>query len=871
MSRKRIFLIDGNSYAYRAFFAIPHLSTSRGEPTNAIYGFAVMLLKLFQENSPDYVAAAFDLPEPTFRHKEFAEYKANRPQMPDALQSQIPKIKELLAAFNVPVFELAGFEADDVIATLAKRAEEAGLEVFILTPDKDALQLVNDNIKVISPSKEGIIFDREEVEKKFGVPPERIPDFMALVGDKIDNIPGVPGIGEKRAKELMEEFASLEELLENLDRVKNAKIRALLEEYAKQACDSKYLAQLDTNVPLEIDLEECRARGFDTKEVIRLFREWEFKKLLKELGPIEVELKGDYRVCYSRKEAEKIAEEIFKAGGGAFEFDIEGEGRKGWIKGVAISTEVGKACFVPYRGEMAEIIRKVLEAEELEKYGHDLKKAILAAANEGVELQGVAFDTMVGAYLLNPSLPNSSLADVVFQHLGIVMGELTGGEKELSLFEEEEGYMHICQRAELILRLKNYLEEELSRRGQIELMTELEMPLVGVLARMERRGVRVDADKLHGIAQFMAREIERLEQEIYEIAGTKFNINSPRQLAEVLFERIGLKPIKRTKTGYSTDGEVLEKLAQQHILPAKILEYRQYAKMKSTYVDPLPTLIDPATGRVHTTFNQTITATGRLSSSNPNLQNIPIRDELGRKLREAFIAPEGFVLMSADYSQIELRILAHLCDDENLCDAFLKGEDIHTATAAEIFGVLPEHVTPQMRRTAKMVNYGVIYGMSPFGLAKGLGISVGEARDFIERYFERFRGVQRFIEKTLQEARQQGYVSTIMGRRRYLPDINSPNVEQRRFAERTAINAPVQGSAADIIKKAMIEIDRAFSKKGFKGAMILQVHDELLFELAEDELEEAREIVVQKMEGAVKLKVPIVVDVGVGRSWAEAH
>ncbi|MDI6890751.1 MAG: DNA polymerase I [Thermodesulfovibrionales bacterium] len=892
-----IYLIDGNSYAYRAYYAIKELSTSRGFPTNAIYGFTNMLLKIIREKKPDGIAVFFDSPIPTKRHIIFEEYKAHRPETPRGIVEQMPHIMELISAFEIKIFEMPGYEADDLIGTVAKSLASEGTDIFIVTADKDMLQLVNRGIKIYDPMKDRIL-DEEYIKERFGVGPERITEVMALTGDAVDNIPGIKGIGEKTAKELLSEFESLDDLLNNTNRIKKDKLRLLVSENADIARLSKKLATIDTSVPLDIDMEEFRLKEPDWPHLLSLFREFEFGSLMK-LIPVESR-EREYEIVPSLERLKEIVTLIESASGGEFSFNIEsafggasGGGRNPMtdsLVGLALCIESasggGHAFYIPvshsYSGVPPQINKKdmlgvlfpIFGDRRVTKIGHNIKYDIMMLRGEGISVKGTLFDTMIASYLINPNRPNHGLEEVALEYLSRRKRTFTEVLSDKDSFEKvslEEAAPYAAENVGLSLELKEILFSKLKEEGLEKIYFDIEMPLVYVLADMEEAGVKIDSNKLEGISKELERELDGVQRRIYFLAGEEFNINSPKQLSRVLFQSLGFQPTKRTKTGYSTELSVLEELAESHELPREVLNYRSLSKLKTTYVDVLPRLVNLKTGRIHTSFNQTATATGRLSSSEPNLQNIPIRGEWGRRIREAFIAEEGNILLSADYSQVELRILAHLSQDEGLLEAFRNDLDIHARTASELFGIPIDKVTPDMRRIAKTVNFGVIYGISPFGLSETLSISRDDARKYIEQYFNRHPGVKWYIEETLEGARNKGYVATLFGRRRFIPELKNQNSNIRQQGERFAINSPVQGTAADIIKIAMINIRKRFKGRGLKAKMILQVHDELLFELPMRELGVATDIVRKEMEGVIRLSVPIRVDIGCGENWAAAH
>ncbi|MFZ3137676.1 MAG: DNA polymerase I [Thermodesulfovibrionales bacterium] len=878
-----LYLIDGNSYVYRAFYAIRELSNSKGFPTNAIYGFTNMLMKIIREKKPDGIVVSFDSPVPTERHRLYKAYKAHRPETPGDLIKQVPYIKKIISAFNITIFEMPGYEADDILGTIAEKAASEGMDVFIVTGDKDMLQLINDKVKVYDPMKERV-FDEEFVREKFGIGPERITEFMALTGDSADNIPGIKGIGEKTARELLTEFKSLEDLLENTGRIKKEKLRALVSGGVDLARLSWKLATLDTSVPLEIVMEEFRMKGPDWPALLSLFSEFEFTRLMK-LIPSETTREILHETVLSEERVREISSSIKNE----FAFDIESTGRNpvtADLVGIALCAEKGHASYIPvshsYPGaplqvkkeEVLEILRANFEDEGIAKTGHNLKYDILMLRQEGIQVKGFLYDTMIASYLLNPNKPSHSLEEAGLEHLSYRKKTFMEVLRKRSFFSEvplEEAAPYACDDASLSFELREVLFRKLRENNLENLYLDIEMPLVYVLADLEMAGVKVDSPKLEGISKELEKEIEGLKRRIYFLAGEEFNINSPKQLSNILFHNLGFQPGKKTKTGFSTEMGVLEELAAVHELPREILNYRSLNKLKTTYIDVLPALVNPETGRIHTSFNQAATATGRLSSSEPNMQNIPVKGEWGRRMRETFIAEENNLLLSADYSQVELRILAHLSNDEGLISAFRNNLDIHTRTASELFGLPVDKVSAEMRRVAKTVNFGVIYGISPFGLSETLSISREEAKKYIEQYFLRHPGVKDYIGQCLGEARDKGYVVTLFGRRRAVPEILSRNSMTRQLGERLAINSPIQGTAADIIKIAMINIRKIFREQNLRSKMILQVHDELLFEIRKQELETVMAVVKKEMEGVITLSVPLSVSISYGKNWAEAH
>lgn len=882
-------LVDGSNYVFRAFYAIRQLSNSKGFPTNAVYGFTAMLMKLLRDWKPDYIAIAFDLKGPTFRDEVYDQYKANRAPTPDALIPQIPYIKDVVRGFSIPVIEQEGIEADDVIGTLAKTYGEQGMKVVIVSGDKDLLQLVTQDVIVIDTMKDKT-YDAAGVRERFGVRPEQVVDVLALSGDTSDNIPGVPGVGEKTAQRLVAEFGSLEKVLENTDQVRNEKIRDRLRTYADQARLSRELVVIKTDAQVPFDLKKARSGEPDSARLRDIFKEMEFTSLLRDLEATDAGLQGSYHLIRRENDLKDLLGKLKKAEQFSLHLETTSEtAMQAEGVGLSLCVEEGEAFYIPLahhdKGapeqlDPDQVLKKLapfLADRKVEKNGHDLKNALIVLGRKGCSLKGLGCDTMIAAYVLNPSRKNYPLDMLAGEGLGRELTpsrDLAGEGAKAVPFASlpvEKAAVYAGERADAVQRLSVVLSHRIEKQGFGDLFHKMEMPLIEVLAAMEERGVLVDVTILREMSRHFEELLGHSEKKIYGLAGETFNINSPKQLQAILFEKLKLAKGKRTKEGYSTNVDVLTSLAQSHDLPAEILAYRSIAKLKSTYVDALPAMVHPETGRIHTSYNQTGTETGRLSSSNPNLQNIPARTPEGRRIRQAFVAPPGFEILSADYSQIDLRVLAHISGDEHLIQAFREGEDIHTRTASNLFGVFPEMVTAEMRRQAKVVNFGVVYGMSPFGLAKELGISQKVAREYIDGYFDRYRGVRAYVDKTLAEARKNGFVTTLMNRRRYIPEINSANSAIRQFAERAAINTPVQGTSADLIKMAMIVIDRRLREGRFASGMIMQVHDELVFEVASDEKEEAAKLIREGMEGIVKLQVPLLVGVSSGSNWDEAH
>jgi len=874
MSARKAFLIDGTAFCYRAFYAIRHLATADGRPTNAVYGFAVMLQALLEKERPEYLAVAFDVGKPTFRHERFEAYKIQRKPMPEALIGQLPVITALLAAYRIPVFAREGYEGEDVLATIAKRITQDGLEVFLVTGDKDALQLVNSHIKVYNPhhaGEQGSVLDASAVRARYGVDPSSVVDLMALMGDQGDNIPGVPGIGEKTAAELLQRFGSLDSLYERLDEVDSPSRQEQLASARQLAELSRELARIDSEVPLDVSLKELAVQEPDWKALRRLFRELEFKKLLNALdrhSPAAPEAPVAVQLASSPQEGDAVAK-ILEAStqsvpfiywpGGAVAGDIG-------LLSVCVNGDAVWVVPLDHVRASAGLMRWLADGAR-PKLTHDVKAAYRALGRVGLELRGVAGDTLLAAYLLNPSRTNQRLSDLAEEYLDERLQPPARGEGAMELLPRDT-LQALGRWAMMCERLHEALLPQLRSQQLEALYQDLELPLSRVLAEMEAAGVALDLAFLAALRATMEQRLLALTEELYGLAGTSFNLNSPKQLAQVLFERLQLPVVKRTKTGPSTDSEVLRQLASRHALPQRLIEYRELAKLMSTYLDALPRLADAQTGRIHTTLNQTATATGRLSSSEPNLQNIPIKTELGRQIRKAFIpgVAQG-VLLAFDYSQIELRVLAHLSEDATLVEAFHAGRDIHRVTAALIYGV-PEHeVQPQQRSAMKAVNFGIVFGMSAYGLANELGIPQEDARAFIEAYGARYPKVRAYLEEQIASGLRDGFVQTLLGRRRSIPELKSPDPSVRQFGERMAINTPVQGTAADIIKQAMLEVSMGLRREGLASRMILQVHDELLFEGPKREQEAVIGLVRPVMEQVVPLRVPLTVTVKAGPNW----
>jgi len=862
---ERFYLVDGPSYLYRAYHAIGHLSTSRGLPTNATLGMTMMLWKLLKEDRPSYMGVAWDAPGRTVRHQQFEQYKIQRPGMPKDLVEQIPWVRRSLEALALPLLELSGYEADDILATAVRRLHDTLIELVLVTADKDALQLVGPGVTVLSVlgrTGERVVYDPAKVQEKWGVPPARIPDILALMGDSIDNIPGVPGVGEVTAQKLLREFGSLEALYANLAVVTGPKLRESLAKNRDQAFLSRQLAVLDAALPIEFDLERFRIREPEWERLRGLWTELEFTTLLRQIparavtlpaGAVSVVDEAGWRDFLVRAGARLAVEPV-----------LTGSPADLALHGVAAYAPAAGAVYHPGAPELPATVRLV---------GHDTKGLVTWAREAGVALgKEGADDTAVAAYLLNSGRSGYPL-DQLCADAGSpsVPGALETLLEGASVADTDPARIAAWTgaRAEGVWRLAECQAPLLQEHGLERLYANLEVPLVPILADMERVGIRADPERLGRLATELDTQLDALLRDIHQLADEPVNPNSPKQLAVVLFEKLKLPPVKRTKTGYSTDVDVLEELALGHPLPGKILEYRQLSKLKGTYADALPTLIHPRTGRIHTSFNQLVAATGRLSSSNPNLQNIPIRTELGRRIRQAFIPEEGWRFVAADYSQIELRILAHFTEEPALVEAFQRGEDIHTRTAAQIMGVASNSVTDDMRRLAKVVNFGILYGLSGFGLSQAVSIGRAEAQKFIDDYFATHPRVRAYIDRVVAEGRTQGYVTTLLGRRRYLPELGARNPVARNAAERMAANAPIQGTASDIIKLAMVRLAPVLAERGLRSRMVLQVHDELLLEVPEAETEPVRALLPEVMEAVVTLAVPLRVDVKAGRDWAE--
>lgn len=886
--KEKLIIIDGNALVHRAFHALPPtMKTKSGQMTNAVYGFVTILFKVLKEIKPKYAAVTFDVAKKTFRHEEYKEYKATRTKQPDELYEQIPIVKEIVKAFNIPIFEKAGFEADDLIGTITKKID-GSVEKIIVTGDMDTLQLVDEDTKVFTLKKgvkDTITYDISAVKERFsGLGPEQMIDYKALRGDPSDNIPGVKGIGEKGAMELLNKYKSLENIYKNLNKIKGS-LKDRLANNKDNAFLSKKLATIIRNIPIDISLSACALADYRRQDVIAVLQKYEFKSLLSQLQNVPQfkpqqslfaaaePVNEDYHLVNTQKKFLEFEKKLKKQK--LFALDTETNSLNfidAKIVGASFSWQKGEAYFV--LAEYISQLKNILENNDYRKIGHNIKYDWHVLENAGINLQGVIFDTMVAAYLLNPGSRQNSLDKLAFSEFGYEMmsyDKLTGkGKQQISIYDvdKEKLNFYACEDADYTWRLYEHLNPELKNKKLFKLFTEIEMPLIGVLKEMERNGVIIDEKFLQKMQKKLARRIKEIEAEIYKLAGTKFNIASPQQLKEILFEKLNISSveIKKIKTGLSTAAAELVKMRNEHEIIPLIEEYRELTKLQSTYVEALPKLINPGTKRLHTSFNQTITATGRLSSSDPNIQNIPIRTELGNEIRKAFIAPPKYKILTADYSQIELRIIASIADDKKMIESFKKGEDIHTRTAAEINDVPLDKVTKELRRAAKSINFGIIYGMGAYGLSQDAGISQYEAQEFIDKYFAMHKDIKKYLDQTKDFARRQGYVETLFGRKRYTPDINSGIFSVRQAAERMAVNMPIQGTAADLIKMAMIK----FQNSKIDAKMLLQVHDELVFEVAAEKAEKIGRQIQKIMANIYQLKCPIEVHINIGNNWEEA-
>jgi DNA polymerase-1 len=914
MAKKKLFLIDGSAIFYRSYFAFIRnpLINSKGENTSATFGFLNTLFKLIEEELPEYLAVIFDTREPTFRHKIYTEYKATREKMPEEMAESFPRLIQTLETLHMNIIEKEGYEADDIIATLSKKYASDDLTVFIVSGDKDLAQIINKNIYIYSPARmagdNAEILDREGIKNKYGVYPEKIIDWLALMGDKSDNVPGIPSVGEKTAERLIDEFHNLENIYNHLDEIKKEILKQKIIQYREQAFLSKELVTLQDNVPLDLNLDNLRLHSWDKSEAEILLKDLEFNRLLNRTATIHDLIEGGgtvtklkdvltsdihYQLIDNKDDFNKIVEQLNMLD--EFAFDLETDSLDTFsakIAGISFSYQENNACYLalnhpgthlPEKYSL-EKLKPFFENHHIRKIGQNIKFDTMILRQHGIDVKNIYFDTMIASYLINPSSSQHNLDSLAAEYLDyktISIKELIGtgkNQKKMTDLAANDVYKYACEDADITYRLKHILEPKLKEHNLENLFFDIEMPLVSVIMEMEEHGVTLDLTLLNQLSKEFAENLKNLQQEIFNDVGEPFNLNSPQQLGVILFDKleihkeINMRKPSRTKTGqYSTSEAILERFSK-HPLPKKILEYRKLNKLKNTYVDALPGLINKKTGRIHTSYNQTVAATGRLSSSNPNLQNIPIRTEIGRQIRNAFIPSQpDLLILSADYSQIELRIMAHLSKDEKMIECFKQDLDIHAATAAQIFNIPIKDVTEDQRRKAKEINFGIIYGMSKYGLANRLEISVEEAERFLFNYFSTYPRIQEFMRETIDRASKEGYVSTMMLRRRYLPQIHNSNRNIREFAERTSINTPIQGTAADLIKKAMIDISKAIKEKNLKSKMILQVHDELVFEILKKELDTIKTLVTNKMENAIKLDVPIKVEIGEGNNWLEAH
>ncbi len=880
MKMNKLILIDGNSIANRAFYALPLLNNDKGQYTNAVYGFTTMLLKILEEEQPTHMLVAFDAGKITFRHQDYQAYKGKRQKTPSELAEQYPAIRRVLDAFGIAHYELEQYEADDIIGTLAREADQEGWLTKIVTGDKDMFQIISERVHV-ALTRKGIseveYYDLQRLDEVYGLNPEQIIDLKGFMGDASDNIPGVPGVGEKTALKLLHQFETVENTYAHIDDVPGKKLKEKLLEHKEQALLSKQLATIKRDAPLDVQLKQTVYAGFDRDKVVRVFKELEFQSLLDRIGQATTEAQEfeDVHFKVIDDDDSTLWKEALVSPAAVYVEVVDEHYHRADIQGIGICNENGLFFIPSDRLSSSSRFQQWLSDEE-KKWVYNAKRTQVVLKWKGLELNGIDFDIFLAAYLLNPTASNLGMhqlagayADIPIQSDEQIYGK---GAKRKLPDSAEALYEHIARKARVIYEAKERMEDELEQHGMLGLFYDLELPLSQILGEMETEGIKVDRSKLEKMGVELNERLEELTEEIYALAGgVRFNINSPKQLGEILFDKLNLPVIKKTKTGYSTSAEVLEKLAPQHEIIDKLLHYRQLGKLQTTYIDGLLKVIDADTGKVHTTFQQTITATGRLSSTDPNLQNIPIRLEEGRKIRKAFVpAHEDHVLLAADYSQIELRILAHISEDEGLVEAFRQGEDIHARTAMDIFHVSEDEVTPLMRRQAKAVNFGIVYGISDYGLSQNLNITRKEAKEFIERYFASFPKVKAYMEDVVQQAKKDGYVSTILNRRRYLPEINSRNFNQRSFAERTAMNTPIQGTAADIIKKAMVEIASRLKEEQLTSKLLLQVHDELILEVPKEEVPQMEALVPEVMENAMELRVPLKVDVSYGPTWYDA-
>ncbi|HHV27473.1 MAG TPA: DNA polymerase I [Tissierellia bacterium] len=890
MKNNRLMIIDGSSLLHRGFYALPLLSTKDGIYTNGVYGFLTMFYKITEEYEPDYISVAFDKKAPTFRHLEYDFYKANRQKSPNELSLQFPILKEVLSAMNINQIEIEGYEADDIAGTIAKFGEEKGLEVILVTGDRDYLQLASEKSKVLV-TKKGIteleVFDNKIIMDKYGIKPEQFIDLKGLMGDQSDNIPGVPGIGEKTGLKLIKEFGSMENIYENIEKVSGKKRKESLIEYRQQAFMSKKLGEIVTNVPIELDMEKFIVKEPNWEKLKKLYEKLEFKSLIDKIPKDKIEdsreeFKSEFVLVNDNKEFNNIINNIKKDKKFGFKIIYSGPNPlKDEIIGICIKPKESSSYYINCENNnildsFKDSFKEIFESEDIEKIGHNIKEDIIGLFRLDINISDISFDSMIGQYLINPSQTDYSIHELAKEYFDIFIEseeELLGKGKNKKTFkslELEKRVEYFSKILDLTFMLENQIKGIVKSQGMEKLYYDIELPLIEVLASMEYLGFKIDMDIINELGKEFDDKINNLTIEIYDLAGREFNVNSPKQLGEVLFDDLDLPVIKKTKTGYSTNAEVLDKLKDKHPIIDKILKYRQIVKLKSTYIDGLIDLVDDETNRIHSSFNQTVTNTGRISSTEPNLQNIPVKTEEGRKIRKAFVSEnENYVLVDGDYSQIELRVLAHISDDPKLKEAFYHNEDIHTKTASEVFEVEKEEVTPLMRSRAKAVNFGIVYGISDYGLSRDLDISRKEAKKYIDNYLKNYEKVKEYMDNIIEVGKRDGYVETILNRRRYLPELKSRNYVVRSFGERVAMNTPIQGSAADIIKIAMVRVYKELKKRNMKSKLILQVHDELIIEAHEDEKEEVENILRQIMESSVELNVPLKVDIKMGESWYE--
>ncbi|HPS56976.1 MAG TPA: DNA polymerase I [Spirochaetota bacterium] len=904
--KKKLFVLDGHAMCYRAYYAFIKnpLINSSGQNTSAIFGFARMLLKLINEQSPDYLAVAFDPPVKSFRFRLYTEYKANRQKMPDDLRSQITEIKNMVATLGIPILESDDYEADDILGTVAEKCPSDKLEVYLVTGDKDAYQLLKKNVKIYAASKgisEYEIYDHESIVNKTGLTPDKIIDYMALMGDTSDNVPGVKGVGEKTALKLITDYSTLDKIYENIDSIKG-KTKELLETQKDMAYLSRDLVTIHRDVPVELDLDKLAFNGIDPNIASVYFNKIEMASVARDFFPnaaaatapgakkSAIQQPKKYTTIRTLADLQQMIDEVTAAGIVSFDTETDSlQPVEANLVGMSFSIAENSGWFLPVKSkglfsddypdpsETIPLVKPLLENPEIKKIGQNIKYDLMVLRTAGIELRGIDFDTMIASYLIDPSERRHNIDDLAEYYLDyktVTFKELVGvGKNAVPITEVplERLSDYAIEDADIAFRLYKVFEPLIIRDELTSLFREIELPLLEVLADMEYTGVKIDTAHFEKMRKDTQSRLVQAEKSIYRLAGQEFNINSTRELSSILFDKLGLKPLKKTKTGFSTDIQVLEGLQGRHEIIDSLISYRGLSKLQSTYIDALPKLISPVTGRIHTSYNQTVAATGRLSSSDPNLQNIPVRDELGRQIRKGFIPEKGFILMSADYSQIELRLAAHYSEDANMISAFKDGIDIHSMTASSVFGVDIKSITPDMRRQAKIINFATIYGVSPYGLSQQAEIGMREAAVFIEKYFQTYPGFRKYIDDTIAFAKEHGYVKTLMGRRRPVPEINSATVFRREGAERVAINTPLQGTSADMIKIAMIHISGEIRRQKMKSHMIMQVHDELVFEAEKSEADELEALVREKMEKAIKLKVPVVVDVGRGENWDEAH